>query len=482
MAKQSRRSFSSGRQLWLEVIIAFLIAGFFVRFTMGAMRVRFFPDELMNMFYYWTQGGWKTVLANVTFWSTFYRPMGALYYLLPFELFGLNPWAFDALRLILVGLTALLFYWLAARISGSRLIAAAATVPAAYHAGMPHLAYQGSFIYDVLCAGFYFTALLFYIRCHGIYGRLNLRQTCAFLALYICALDSKEMAVSLAVLVFSYELLFGPQEGWSIGGALSRLQVNVVPVLGAVAATVIFIAGKTHGPDALSATYPYRPVFTWARFIESNVRFLNTIFYTGQFNAPRAILIWAALLGVAIFKRDRRLMLLWVWVIVTPLPIAFLPGRGGSMVYIIAAGWFLVAAILCETLVRFTAVKLLPERISPRAVVASFLTAGVVLYAYETATLHSGLEDAFYRNSDQTWQLIQEIRALPVQPAHGSQIVFLNDPRPDMYDVSFIAALLWNDHSLTVWLQNHSHFGERDLARMNYVFDYSGGHLKQVRP
>ena len=45
------------------------------------------------------------------------------------------------------------------------------------------------FIYDALCGTFYFSALLYYLRCRAIFGPLDLRRSCLFLALYICALN-----------------------------------------------------------------------------------------------------------------------------------------------------------------------------------------------------------------------------------------------------------------------------------------------------
>jgi hypothetical protein len=81
---------------------------------------------------------------------------------------------------------------------------------------------------------------------------------------------------------------------------------------------------------------------------------------------------------------------------------------------------------------------------------------------------------------------------LPVRPAHGSGIVFLNDPFPGC-DTFFIASLWWNDHSLRMKLQDQlnvpprdacesAHFSDRELSAMDYVFDFPNGQLKQLKP
>ena len=57
---------------------------------------------MMNIFGYWDPPLWKVVLANITFWSKFVRPLGALYYLPEYHLFGLNPVPYNVVRLLLL--------------------------------------------------------------------------------------------------------------------------------------------------------------------------------------------------------------------------------------------------------------------------------------------------------------------------------------------------------------------------------------------
>jgi hypothetical protein len=59
----------------------------------------------------------------------------------------------------------------------------------------------------VLCNLFYLVALAWYICIRERDRSLNLLQFAGCFALYICALDSKEMAVTMPVIVLVYELL-----------------------------------------------------------------------------------------------------------------------------------------------------------------------------------------------------------------------------------------------------------------------------------
>src|SRR5579863_8134293 len=225
-----------------SILGALLLLIFFIVFHVGALHAYFGDDETMNLYGYWSPPLGKVALANVLFWSNFVRPMGAIYYLPLYGIFGLNPVPFTIVRIAVLLVNTVLFYYLAVWLLRSRWMALLAAFPVAYHAGMGSLAYKGAFIYDVLCGGFYFAALLYYVRYRRTNGLLGMRPVCIFLALYLCALNSKEMAVSLPVIVLAYEV-------FSETGGLNRF---AVPLIAGVL-TFVYIVGKTHGPETLTA-------------------------------------------------------------------------------------------------------------------------------------------------------------------------------------------------------------------------------------
>ena len=471
---------------WTGAVVAASVGAFFFYFAGPALRVRFALDEPMNMYRCWQPGLWQVIWANLTFSNSVIRPMGVLYYLPLFQLFGFNPLPFNVVRLAILSLNTAIFYFLAARITNSRGIAALAAFPVAYHAGMANLSYVGSFIYDVLCGGFYFSALLYYLRCRDLYGRLNPGRSAVFLALYVCALNSKEMAVSLPVVLFAYELLYpGPRRWKRLAGS--------GPLIAAIAITVVFIGVKTFGPGSLTAAPEFRPVYTWQRFFETNINYLNEIFYTRQFTAGLVVLLWAALLCLAAQIRDRRLLLLSAWVVVTPLPIAFLSGRGGACLYIVVAGWSMAAAILVEAAARRIAQAPLIRQLPSRAVVIAGMAAFLALYGYQTRWLNHWVQAAYLKDGYKTATLIEQFQRLPARPAPGSRVLFLNDPFPGM-DTFYVASLWWDDPNLKIYLQStetrqrqipeyRDRFVAPDqAATMDYVFDFPEGRLAQRKP
>ncbi len=162
-------------------------------------------------------------------------------------------------------------------------------------------------------AGFYFAAFLYYLsRRHDGRG-LTLLQSCVFLTLYICALDSKEMAVSLPIMMCAYELLEASRGTRSLAAIARRFRAHAWPLAASAAIAAVFIAFKTYGPDGLAQIDVYHPVFTWARFAQSRQDFLNAISCTTLFRMWSVVTLWGFLLYLGIRMRNRGLVLLWVW-------------------------------------------------------------------------------------------------------------------------------------------------------------------------
>src|SRR5207249_10265937 len=69
------------RAIVLDAICVILLVAYFLYFALPALHGGFREDEMMNISIYWRVGALKSLLTNLTFWTTFYRPGGALYYL-----------------------------------------------------------------------------------------------------------------------------------------------------------------------------------------------------------------------------------------------------------------------------------------------------------------------------------------------------------------------------------------------------------------
>jgi len=423
----------------------------------------------MNIYRVWDPPLWKVGLAQLMFWSDFSRPMSAIYYLPLFHFAKFYQAPYAAVRLVLLLVNAAIFYSLAKSLSRSWWIATLATLPVAYHAGLAFLVYSGAFIYDILCGSFYFAAFLYYVRMRDR-GPLRSPHLAVFLALYICALDSKEMAVTLPVLVLAYELFFKGRNA------------KFVPVLIAAVITAIYIYGKT-----LTDMEAYRPVFTWTRFAESTIRYLNSIFYTNWFTIQRILLLWGVLLYIGLRQwrlplPDPRWLFLWVWVVVTPLPITFLPLRGGPMLYVVLPGWAMLAALICRSLARHISRDIVLKGIPRRAIMLVVLAGCLTAYVSKTRHRDRVGKEADLAIGANTRELVNELREINIRPAAGSRILFLNDPFPEWWTTFFAAALLWEDPTLEIYLQNQVHLKPEDIAHMDYIVDFVDKHFIVRKP
>jgi hypothetical protein len=80
----------------------------------------------------------------------------------------------------------------------------------------------------------------------------------------------------------------------------------------------------------------------------------------------------------------------------------------------------------------------------------------------------------------QTWQVIEQFRALHPHVHPRSHVAFLNDPFAD-WDMLFIADLWFGDRTVEIHLQRLTPLSEKALSELDAVFDYRDGELLRLR-
>ena len=343
----------------IDVICVAALIGYFVYFALPALRGGFREDEMMNMGICRSAGALKSLLANIAFWKLFlcpggalydlplylYRPGGALYYLPLYHFFDLDPLPYRIVQISILVASIPLIYYLSRRLTSSRSIAFLAVLALCYHPRLFGLVFVGAFIYDVLCGFFYFAALAYYVNIREDGASLRPLQLLGFLALYVMALNCKEMAVTLPVIVLIYEFLKSPD--WTDWKAFLRwIRTYAAPSLIAGLLTVFYIYGKTHGSGSLASLDPYRPKYSWHNFTASNASFVGQLLFAGHTITPIALLLlWALIFIYAFVRRDRTLQLMAFWIVIVPLPVAFIvPMRGDASLYLLLFGWAMIFA------------------------------------------------------------------------------------------------------------------------------------------
>src|SRR6266699_5371648 len=93
-----------------DLILIALLITYFLHFAFQSLSAHFAPDDMMNMWGYWHAGWPRVIRANLCFWSSVERPLGAIYYLPLHSLFDLDPKPYRVVTIILVAATIPIAY------------------------------------------------------------------------------------------------------------------------------------------------------------------------------------------------------------------------------------------------------------------------------------------------------------------------------------------------------------------------------------
>jgi hypothetical protein len=490
----------------VDAICALLLIAYFLHFALAARRGGFRADEMLNMWIYWRAGAFKSLMANITFWTEFYRPGGALYYLPLYHFFGLNPLPYRIVQISILALSIPIAYYLARLLASSRLIAFLAVLAFCYHPYVANLVFVGAFIYDVLCGFFYLAALTYYVHLREQDICLRPLQLLIFLLLYVLALDSKEMAVTLPIIILIYEFLKAPR--WADCKAFISWSWRCgAPSLIAGAVTAIYLYGKLYGTGSLTRLDPYLPRYSWHQFVVGNAKFLGELFFAKDAITPKTFWIfWAAVFIYAVLRRDRTVRLMAFWVIIVPLPIAFLlPIRGGACLYLLLFGWAMIfARVACDLIALISRTFMFPgqriavdrkteamsethDRNAPilgilratagktpgwtvRIVLVSVLAVSFALFTdWENRRLRT--VPNLLSVGEKLSHVIAAFNSLNLRPAPHSTVLLKPDEQlfQNKWHSLFIASLVWNDHSVQIWIENLNKITPEQLAKVDYI-------------
>jgi hypothetical protein len=454
---------------WRRLAFAAFLLAWFLYFTHDGLRVHFAVDDIGNMAHYYRGGPFALAVSQFTIWHGDYRPMGGLFYVPILTFAGLNPVPYQAALLAILLVNVYFLYRLAWRLGAGELAAWLAALVVAYHAGLHNLYYNAAFVYDALCCFFYLAAFLYYLRTRES-GAAH--QIVLFLALNLCALNSKEMAVTLPLVLLTYEWIYhrrGP----------TRM------VLLSAALTAVDVFGKVFGPDALVNAEAYHPVFALRRVRDFQRLSLGDLLFGWGSGWGGILLLWAVLAYLA-WRRDRPVLrFLWWFLLLTPLPIEFLVGKSQACLYIPMVGWAIFGAVIFVDLVEAVARVLEREpwgrRLGHSGVIALLFAAGIFLWARQNREYkRTHAAPVMAALGQESWDVIQQFRAVNPHARRGSKIAFLDDPFHS-WDMLFVAELWFRDRTLDIHVARHGPLTLEELARMDYVFTFQDGKLVELK-
>jgi hypothetical protein len=293
------------------------------------------------------------------------------------------------------------------------------------------------------------------------------------------------------VIVLIYELLKSPRwPDWNV--FLRWVRCYAVPPLIAGLLTVFYVYGKTHGGGSLASLDPYRPRYSWHNFTASNARFTGELLFAGHAITPGTLMVlWAAVFVYAFIRRDRTFQLMAFWIVIVPLPLAFIvPIRGDAPLYFLLFGWAMILAQVAFDLItliskswllvgqrtglaaatsaigRNTSSKLFPQTFR---IIATLLVASA--FAIFTQRENQRLGRPWLYTGEKTSHVIQTFRSLNLRPTRDSSVLLLLKENifQNKWNVFFIASLVWNDPSLRIWVENANELTPQQQENVDYI-------------
>jgi hypothetical protein len=457
------------------------IACFFLAFTWRGLLVYYTGDDMMNLYGYWSQPVSELLKANVFFWTPSYRPFGGLVYRSMFAIFGFNPYPLYVVFFAAMLLNLWLAYLVFRRIGGSAETGALATLLFAFHGKLDYLYYNGGSLYEAFCFLFYFLALFIYLRARSKDEYLGLGGLAVFLVCFICALNSKEMAATLPVMVLVYELIFHPpplRRFRELGGWVIR--EGGVAWLGALCVLAYLPAKLSTG--GLAGSVAYVPTYTWSRFLGNTETYLSYLLYRDKPLAAWGVAcLYGLLIALALVMRSRPMWFGLLFFPIALLPVSFVPARLGFVMYIPLTGLALyVAVFLISLKEKLRAVipgfAALPGRLVAAALFLATAAGLAALHGKHWPLAPNGELSPYKITHDQFAKMYPRM-----EPA--ARLLFVRTPLDENFDLVFLLKLLYRDDHLFITQLN----GPREqripldrLGRYDHIFTYENNRYVEL--
>jgi hypothetical protein len=470
------------------ILAGAFIACYFLFFTWRGLLVYYTGDDMMNLYMYLSKPVSALVKANIFFWTPYYRPFGGVVYRVVYGIFGFNPYPIYVVFFAALLVNLLLAYLVLSRIGGSREIGAIATLLWAFHGKLDYLYYNAGSLYDAFCFLFYFLTLLIYLRAR-LQGRLlNVWETVGFLVCFICALNSKEMAPTLPVMLLIYELLWHPPNFRSLR-ALVRwtFREGRMALVGALC-VLIYLPAKLR-PEGLTSSPAYVPHYTWQQYLTDTGYYLADLLYRNHPSVPFGVnpltplgvgCVFAVLAGVALWMRSRPVWFGLLFFIIGLLPVSFVDTRLGFVLYLPLAGLALYAAV-CVVRIKDKLRALIPRlgAVSPTsASVGLFIVMAVIM---STISHKEWPKAPNPRYSPFKLTAAEFPRLYPSLP-RGTKLLFVREPFGN-WDLLFLLRILYRDNDLFITTLDGpppQRIPLAGLGHYDHIFNFEDGHYVEL--
>jgi hypothetical protein len=398
----------------------------------------FFYYDDFNCFYLAQQEGGGSILGHVLNpFSNYFRPLYMLFYWVFWKIFFFAPLPYHIFSWSLHLVNLVLIFCLLQMVSGSAYAAGLIAILYSYQLTFREIYFNFACLGEPLCALLMLAGLLLYFS-----RKESLAGLMGCYILFFLALKTKEMAVTMPVILCLYELMV---KGDNLRGLLSRADISrrretlkwlrglglrlLIPSV----LTVLYLAIKVHDlgrlvSDAMpySKTHPYFLDFSADSLLNGCAWYGNVL---SGWNLDPAVwlILWLGLAGGLLWRRNRWGLFWLAFIFVSFVPVIGLANRRLPYYWYIP---FLGVAGLASLLVARLQM-VMAARFSRRVcvLVGVLLVLAVSFFQWRH-------QRAITRNqmiwvdgvTAENRRFVQSLRTLPVPPK-GSQIYFESLPR-----------------------------------------------------
>ncbi len=462
---------------WFDALLLSLLVVAFAIVTRRMAGLFFSGDDLMNMHAAWSADFGELLRAQFIPWLPVYRPLGQLIHRLIYANYDFNPVPLYLLHWLLQVLNVVVAYRFC-RVLGlplpAALVALSVTV---LHGAYRELYTNAGTIFDQLWFLFAALAVMQYARMRrdGWRWWAGLAVTGA---LCMLAMNSKEGAITIPVVLLAYECIYvAPGLWWRDrkNGRTSDAKsgrrtwlvraLTAFVVLGALSAAFYF--GRVQRTLDFFDNPAYRPEFSFIHWLDRVASYLGMEVYQAVDFTPLATaLVLAATLLAAVWLRNRCMLFGWVFFVLSITPVALIGLKSGYVLYVPNLGLSLYCGALFDAVMARVGWKFH----TARAGAAAAVIISIVLYVHW----------ANWRQMFPTGKSAQEIltaylsREYPTLP-RGSRILLASDHfDKETFDAIFNVRLFYGDRSIVTHRVEGASEGQRPPAdqpwRYNHVF------------
>ena len=262
-----------------------------------------------------------------------YRPVVTLSYFIDYTLWKLNPFGFHLTNTLLHTLNSVLLFFLLKRIFNCRTTSFITTIIFSCHPVLTEAVNAVSYREDLLAATFFIAAFLLYMKTSKDERSFSPAYF-ASVGCYLLGIFSKEMAITLPLIIFLYDLIFTKVQ--SLSYKLTRHYT------GYILATIFYLSMRfvvLHNPVESHVSYPESSIFinflTMSKVLASYMKlFIVPVTLCADYVIPYStslsdtafilsllLLVAVIVITYRLFFSSKILFFSVVWFFVTLLPV-----------------------------------------------------------------------------------------------------------------------------------------------------------------